>query len=358
MDILNLDDLQPLAKEKLSDMVYGYISSGADDEVTLRENQSAYEHIKLRPRMLVDVSNVDLSTEVLGTSIKFPIMLAPVAMHQLVHEEGELATARAAGKLGTLMTLSSMASSSMEEVAEVATGPRWYQLYCLNDREFTKTLIKRAEASGYKALVVTVDTPRLGRREADIRNQFHLPPGVKLKNLEGLPMADLPEEQMASALALYASTMLDRSLTWESLDWMRQTTDLPIIIKGVLTAEDARLAVKHGVDGIMVSNHGGRQLDGVSATIEALPEVVDAVDDKMDVFLDGGIRRGTDVFKALAIGAKAVSIGRPYIWGLALDGEAGVRKVLAMLHEELELAMALSGCPTIADIDSTRIKLP
>jgi len=357
LDVVNLEELQPLARQKLDPMAYDYIASGAENEWTLRENKEAYRRIKLRPRVLVDVSKQDLSTEVLGARVKLPILLAPVAMHQLACLEGELATARAAGTLGVPYVLSTLSSYSLEDVAQASSGPRWFQLYCFKDREVTKTLVRRAEQHGYDALVVTVDAPEVGRREADIRNQVHLPPGIVLKNLEGLAMPDLPEALHTSALAAYAASMLDDTLTWSSIDWLRSITSLPIVLKGIHTAQDAKLAVEHGVAGIIVSNHGGRQLDGVPATIEILPEVVEAVGGQLEILVDGGVQRGTDVLKALAIGAQAVLIGRPYIWGLALNGEAGVKRVLSMLKEELELAMALAGCPTIADIGRDLVEL-
>lgn len=358
MDVVNLEELQPLARQKLDPMAYDYIASGAEDEWTLRENKDAYRRIKLRPRVLVDVSKQDVSTEVLGTRVALPVLLAPVAMHRLACPEGELASARAAEALGALLVLSTLSSYSLEEVAQAANGPRWFQLYCFKDRQVTKTLVQRAQANGYEAIVVTVDTPKLGRREADIRNQFHLPEGVVLKNLEGLAMPDMPEALHASALAAYAASMLDDTLNWSSIEWLRSVTPLPIVLKGIHTAQDAKLSAEHGAAGIIVSNHGGRQLDGVPATIDILPEVVDAVGGQLEILVDGGVRRGTDVLKALALGARAVLIGRPYIWGLALDGQAGVKRVLSMLKEELALAMALAGCPTIADIKRDLVVLP
>ncbi len=358
MNVVNLDELQPLAREKLDPLAYDYIASGAEDEVTLRENRDAYRRIRLRPRVLVGVAKVDLTTSVLGTEVSLPVQLAPVAMHQLAHPEGELAVARAAAAQRTVMVLSTLATHSLEEVAAAAEGPRWYQLYCFKDRAVTRALVERAEASGYGALVVTVDTPRLGRREADIRNQFHLPPGLSLKNLAEVALPDLPEAMHASALAVYAASMLDAGLDWDAIDWLRSITALPIVLKGIHTAEDARLAAEAGVAGVVVSNHGGRQLDGVPATVEMLPEVVEAAGDRLEVLLDGGVRRGTDVLKPPAIGARAVRIGRPYVWGLALGGEAGVKKVLAMLREELELAMALAGCPSLDRVGPALVRLP
>lgn len=358
MDVVNIDELQPLAKEKLEPMIYDYIAGGAEDEITLFENEAAFQRIQFRPRVMVDVSQQDLSTEVLGDKVNFPILLAPTAMHCLVHEEGELATARAAAALGTIMTLSTVATYNIEEVAEATDAPKWFQLYCFKDREATKFLVQRAEAAGYKALCLTVDTPRVGRREADVRNGFHLPPGIVIKNLDTYEkFKDFPQDQQTSIVAAFINTMFENALTWGDIEWLRSITKMPILLKGVLTAEDAKLSVEHGVDGLIVSNHGGRQLDGVPATIQALPEVVEAVEGKLEVLVDGGIRRGSDVLKALALGAKAVMIGRPYVWGLALNGEAGVKRVLSILREELEVAMALAGCPTIKDIHPGIVQL-
>lgn len=358
MDILNLDELQPLAKEKLPQMVFDYIAGGSEDGISMRENEMAFGRIQFRPRTMVDVSHQDLSTEVLGDKISFPIMLAPTALHRLVHEDGELATARAAAALNTVMTLSTVASQSIEDVAAEADGLKWFQLYCFKEREASKYLVERVEAEGFKAICLTVDTPRMGRREADIRNSFHLPPGVVIKNFDTYEkFKDLDPELLSSMVAAFVNTMFENALTWKDIEWLRSITKLPILLKGILTREDATLAVEHGVDGIIVSNHGGRQLDGVSATIEALPEVVEAVQGRAEVLMDGGVRRGSDVLKALALGAKAVMIGRPYVWGLALNGEAGIKRVLSILREELEIAMALAGCPTIDDIDSSIVQM-
>jgi 4-hydroxymandelate oxidase len=352
---VNLQEYEPLARERLPAESFGFIAGGAEDEVTLRENRAAFERIQLRPRVLVDVSRVDPSTEVLGQRIEFPVMLAPVALQRLAHEDGELATARAAADAGTVMVLSTVASYSVEEVAGACEGPRWLQLYFNRDRGFTERLVRRAEASGFSALCVTLDVPWLGRREADVRNNFQLPPGVIPKNLVG--EIDFQAQNVGSLLAP-SSSLVDPSLTWDDIDWVNSLTSMRLALKGILTAEDARLAVERGAEVIIVSNHGGRQLDGVPAAIEALPEVVQAVDGRAEVLLDSGVRRGTDVVKALALGAKAVLIGRPYVWGLAVDGEAGARRVLSLLRYETELAMALAGCPTVAEIDGRRVRLP
>ncbi len=358
MDPINVSDYEPIARERMEPSAWDYYRSGSDDEVTLRETRAAYERIQLRPRVLVDVSHCDLATTVLGTPVSMPILVAPTAYHCLANEEGECATARGAGAANTLMVVSTLATRPLDDVARAATGPLWFQLYVYRDRAVSEDLVRRAEASGYRALVLTVDTPRLGRRERDIRNGFGLPPGLHLANFAG-KYADEPSLQPGeSGLAAYVSSLFDTSLTWEALEWLRSVTSLPVLVKGILTAEDAHLAIEHGAAGIVVSNHGGRQLDGVPPTIQALPEVVEAVGGRCEVYLDGGIRRGTDVLKALALGARAVLVGRPVLWGLAARGEDGVRHVLDLLRTELELAMALAGRPTLASIDRSVVRLP
>jgi isopentenyl diphosphate isomerase/L-lactate dehydrogenase-like FMN-dependent dehydrogenase len=292
--------------------------------------------------VLVDVSACDLRTTVLGTRVSMPILVAPMAFHGLAHPEGECETARAAGESGTLMVTSTTSNRSLEEIAAAAGGPLWFQLYTYGGFEISASLVKRAEVAGYRAIVLTVDLPRVGRRERDIRNNFNLPSRLFEGNFAGI---DIPDDTFVT-------------LTWESIAWLRGVTSLPIVIKGILTAEDAQLAAEHGVDGIVVSNHGGRQLDTTLPAIEALPEVVEAVAGRCEVYMDGGIRRGTDVLKALALGARAVLLGRPVLWGLAANGAAGVRHVLEMLRDELELAMVLSGRPTLASIDRSLVRLP
>ncbi|KAH9305811.1 hypothetical protein KI387_010215, partial [Taxus chinensis] len=302
----------------------------------------------LRPRVLVDSSHVDLSTNILGYKISAPIMIAPTSMHKLAHPEGELATARAAADAGTIMVLSSSSTSTVEEVAATSDAVRFFQLYIYKDRNISAEILRRAERSGYKALVLTVDAPKLGNREADIRNKF-----VPSVNLEGIEDIDTGN---GSGFASLAAQTLDNSFSWKDIKWLQSITNLPILIKGILTAEDAELAIQVGAAGIVVSNHGGRQLDFASASITSLEEVVHAVRGRVPVLFDGGIRRGTDVFKALALGAQAVLVGRPVIFGLAAQGESGVKKVLEMLHDELELAMTLCGCPSLNDITRSHVQ--
>ena len=332
-------EYEELACPRVQPPHWDFYTGGCDDEVTLRANRTAFERIRLRPRMLVDVSNIDTSTTALGTPVSMPILIAPTAQHGLAHREAECATARAAGKAGTIMTASTSSTRSLEEIAEAATGPLWFQLYVYPTLETGERLVRRAEAAGYKAIVVTVDLPRLGNRERDKRSGFVI-------SFEG----NYVNEQVIEGRSKIA-------FTWDKLAWLRSITSLPILLKGILTAEDALLAVEHGVDGLIVSNHGGRQLDGVLSGIESLPEVVEAVNGCCEVYMDGGIRRGTDVLKALALGARAVLVGRPILWGLAVNGEAGVSHILEILRSELELAMVLSGRPTIASIDRSLVKL-
>src|SRR5579875_220816 len=351
MDLVNLADYERAAREKLPQMAYDYYASGACDEITLAENIEAYRRIKLLNRVLVDVERRDLSTTVLGQPVEMPILIPPMAFQRMAHDEGELATARAAGSLGTIMTLSTFSNCSLERVAAVATAPLWFQLYVHRDRAVTESLVKRAEQAGYSALVVTVDAPFLAGRERDARNRFRLPPGLTAENLMVAEGRDLSEQVDSSALVAYFAARLDPALTWKDIEWLRSLTGLPVVLKGIMRADDALAALQCGASAIVVSNHGGRQLDSVPATIAVLPEIVEAVDGRLEVLLDGGVRRGTDVVKALALGARAVLCGRPVLWGLAVAGEQGVRDVLSLLRAELDCAMALCGCNSVGGID-------
>lgn len=320
--------------------------------ITLRANRSAFQDYRLLPKILVDVKQPNLKTTVLGSEVDMPICIAPTAIQRLAHPLGEIATARAAAKFRTLMTLSSVSTTSLEEVASstIPGAPRWFQLYIYKDRSITLKLIQRAEAAGYRAIVLTVDTPILGRREADLRNLFALPPHLKLGNFEGgLGSQPVGVKQQGSALNSYFAQQIDDQLTWTStIPFIRENVgpDMKIIVKGVLTAEDALIACDLGVDAIWVSNHGARQLDTVPATTEVLEEITTACANHhrdVEIYVDGGFTRGTDVLVALALGARAVFIGRPVIWGLSHDGEQGVVQVLQLLKDELSLAMKLSG---------------
>jgi 4-hydroxymandelate oxidase len=332
-----LADFEPLAKAKMLAMGWEYITAGAGDELTVRWNKEAYQRIRLRPRVLVDVSKVDTRVTLLGQEHPFPILLAPTAAQKLTHAEGELATARGAGAAGTTMVLSSFSNTSLEEVAAVAKSPLWFQLYAQTDHGFTRELVERAEARGYHALCLTVDSPISGARNREKRADVKLGP---LPNLKGLQTF---------------GSVLDAALTWKDVEWLLSFAKIPLLVKGVLNPDDADRAVKAGVAGIMVSNHGGRNLDTVPATIDALPQVADKVAGRVPVFVDGGIRRGTDVLKALALGANAVLIGRPYLYGLGAAGEAGVTKVVNILQREFQMAMMLTGRTNIGSIDRSVI---
>lgn len=354
---VNVLDFEALAKEKMTPSAYDYYAGGAEDEVTLAQNREGFRRIALRPRVLMGTERVSTGTQILGLPLPFPIGLAPTAFNKLGHPDGELAAARAAGRAGTLMCCSTIASMTIEDIAAVATGPLWFQLYVYRDREVTRDLVHRAEAAGCRALILTVDTPHLGRRERDMRCGFTLPADVGIRNLERYGTPEALRWAQTSSFFEYVHKLLDASLTWESVDWLRSVTKLPLLIKGILTPEDAALAIEHGASAIVVSNHGGRQLDGALATIDALPAVAGRVAGRVPILLDGGVRRGTDVFKALACGARAVLIGRAYLWGLASDGEAGVSRVLEMLSAELEMTMALAGCRSISDISPAHVAL-
>jgi len=353
MEPVNVFELEALAREKLSRQAYDYYAGAAHDEVTLRENRAAYDRLALRYRVLVDVSRRDPSVSVLGQPVAMPILVAPTAFHRLATPEGELATARAAGAAGTVMILSTLSTTPVEEVVAAAGGPVWFQLYVYRDRRVTEGLVRRAEAAGCRALVLTVDAPLLGRRERDVRNRFRLPPGLAVANMLAEGYGEVPPAAADSGLAAYVADLLDPSLSWRDVAWLRSLTDLPLLVKGIVRPDDALRAADAGAAGVVVSNHGGRQLDTSPATIDVLPEVADALaghGHRIEVLMDGGIRRGTDVLKALALGARAVLVGRPVLWGLAAEGEAGVARVLRILREELDLAMALAGAPTVADV--------
>jgi isopentenyl diphosphate isomerase/L-lactate dehydrogenase-like FMN-dependent dehydrogenase len=341
---INLLDYEALAQQRLQPAIWDYFQGGSEDEVTMRANRASFDRFYLRPRVLVDVNTIDMRTTVLGMPVSMPVLVAPTASHKLAHPDGECATARGAGEAGTIMIVSTSATCSAAEVAEAATAPLWFQLYSHHTLETTGKLVKLVEAAGYRAIVLTVDSPYLGRRERDLHNQFILGQHVSMANFSNKNASASPSSRH----------LVD---TWETVDWLRSMTALPILLKGILTAEDARLAAERGIDGIVVSNHGGRQLDGAIASLDALPEVVEAVAGRCEVYVDGGIRRGTDVLKALALGARAVLLGRSILWGLAVNGQEGVHHVLELLRAELELAMALSGRPTLASIDRSLLKV-
>jgi len=347
---MNLLELEALAKPRLPAAVFDYFAGGAHDEITLSENRRAFDAIALRPRVLVDVSRRDLSTELLGQTLAFPILVAPMALQRMAHGDGELATARATASLKTVLTVSTLSSVTVEDIRQACALAPWFQIYVHQERALTEAMLQRVAACGYGALVLTVDTPVLGRRERDVRNTFQPPPGVAFANMMAGKGATTGSSEKDSALAMYFAARHDASVTWKDLDWIRRVCPLPLVLKGVMRGDDAKRARDHGVSALIVSNHGGRQLDTTLATIRAVAEVAEGAGPDVPVLLDGGVRRGTDVLKAIALGARAVLIGRPILWGLALDGEAGAARVLTTLRDELDTAMALCGCATLADI--------
>lgn len=359
-EYITVADFENRTSEVMPTVLFDRLLGKLGDPVWLTNtiNVRAFDEIRLRPRVMVDISNRDLSTNVLGHNLNFPVIIASAGPQQRAHPEGELASARAAGSEGVVVGLSNASSYSIEEVADAASGPLWFQLYFFQDREINRTLIRRAEQAGYSAIILTVDIKRegglVGRMISSAHNysyDYAMEPGRNLKNLEGIDVPDLPR------IDNFAESF-DPTLNWSHLEWLRSVTKLPIIIKGIQTAEDARLCVEHGVDALVVSNHGGYALQGTQGTIEMLPEVVDAVGGRLEVLMDGGIRRGSDVLKALALGAKAVLIGRAVFWGLAVSGEEGVQKVLQILRDELFVAMGLCGVANIRDIDRSLVVTP
>jgi isopentenyl diphosphate isomerase/L-lactate dehydrogenase-like FMN-dependent dehydrogenase len=340
---LNVWDYEQLAAHMLEPGPHGYYAGGAGDEVTLRDNVRAYRRWQLRPRVLVDVAGCTTATTVLGHDVSMPLLVAPVAFQRVAHPDGEVGMAHAAHATGTLMTLSTLSTTPPEQVAETGVA-RWFQLYVFRDEGLTRELVERARAAGFTALVLTVDTPVLGRRERDHRTGFAIPPEITVAAFGSGGIT--PAEAFAQ---------MSESVSWHDVERLVAEAGLPVLVKGVLTAEDARLACEHGAAGIVVSNHGGRQLDGVAATIDALPEVVEAVDGRVEVLVDGGVRRGGDVIKALALGARAVLAGRAPLWGLAVGGEAGARHVLELLRAEILLALKLVGCASPSDVSRDRV---
>lgn len=340
-DPVNVGDYELLAEQALDEGSFGYFAGGAGDEHTLRSNREAFDRWRLRPRTLVDVSSVSTATTVLGNEVAMPILTAPVAYQRMAHPDGEAAVARAAAAVGTIMCLSTFSTIGFADVVGAAPGAlRWFQLYWHPDRGVTRAILDQAREAGFSAVVFTVDVPVLGRRERDLRTGFTLEPGYRIETY-GSAFGDLGA--LTQALA---AELIDSSLSWRDLEWLHHAAGMPVLAKGILTAEDAVLAADHGCAGVVVSNHGGRQLDRAVASLDALPEAVDAVGDRIEVLMDGGVRRGTEAAIALALGARAVLVGRPIVWGLAAGGENGVRHVLELLRDELAQALALLGCPT------------
>jgi len=330
-ELFTLFDFEEPARGNMSAMAWEYLACGAADEITLRWNRESFEQIKLNPRVLVDVAKLDTTVELLGQTLPFPILLAPVGLQGLYHPEGEIAAVRGAGDAGATYVISSYSTTTLEKITAAASGPTWFQLYLQPERAFTKDLVQRAEAAGCKALCVTVDLPVLGVRNRMDRVRFAVPPDLSCphmtKDFTGFPV------------------------TWDDVDWLMSFAKLPVLLKGILNPDDADIAVEHGVAGIIVSNHGARDLDSTPATIEALPHVADRIAGRIAVLMDGGIRRGTDVLKAIALGANSVLIGRPFAFGLGAAGSEGVTLVVDILRKEFEIAMALTGRPAISSID-------
>lgn len=372
----SITDLRQAAKRRLPKAVFDYMDGAAEDEITLKRNRTDFFRYELLPRYLVDVEHVDLSTSLLGTTINVPFVLAPTGMSRLFHHTGERAVAKAAQKVRTMYSLSSMATTSIEDIAEATDTPKMLQLYVWRDRGILKEFMQRAKASNYTALCLTVDFPTAGQRERDLRNGFTVPPEIRLSNildtlfrpgwlwhfltsphmsLENVRSHATAAENLFSVIE-YTTSQFDPSLTWRDLEWMIREWNGPFAVKGILSADDARRAVETGVTAVIVSNHGGRQLDHAPTPVSVLPEIVDAASDQVDIILDGGIRRGTDVIKALSLGARAVMIGRAYLFGLGAGGEAGVDRALQLLTEEIKRSLMLIGCPSVQELDERYVK--
>jgi len=356
LDPLDLERLEAAARARLDPPVYDYIAGGADAEHTVAGNLAAWSRLALRPHVLRDVAKVSTATTLLGSEVPVPLLVAPMAYHRMADPEGEAASAAGAAAAGAPYVLSTQATMSVEEVALAAPGAvRWFQVYVVRDRGWTAELVARAAAAGYRALVLTVDVPLLGNRLRDLRNNFRLPTGLKPANA---PPAGAARQRELAADVLAQAGQFDPSLTPETIGWLAERSGLPVVVKGVLRGDDAVACLDAGAAGVVVSNHGGRQLDTVVATADALAEVVAAVGDRAEVYVDGGVRRGTDVVKALALGARAVLVGRPVLWGLAVGGAAGVERVLSGLAGELRLAMALCGAVTVEELTPDLIAGP
>lgn len=353
--LLNISDYARSARATLPKGVLDYYEGGALDEITLRENTAGWDRLKLYYHVLAGVGPRGMRTTVLGQSISMPIAIAPTAFHKLACVEGEIAAAKAAKAAGTLFILSSLSNTAMEAVFPEATSPRWFQLYIYRGREITRALVQRAEAAGAEAIVLTVDAPGLGTRERDMRNRFTLPDGLCVENLSPLGKGKMPEVS-GSGLAAYVRDNFKSDLSFDDLDWLCGCTRLPVVVKGVCRGDDAKKCVEHGAKALVVSNHGGRQLDTAPATCEVLPQVAEAVGDGCEIYVDGGIRRGSDVLKAIALGARAVLIGRPILWGLTVAGEQGATHALEILRRELDEAMLLCGCTKLSDIKASLLR--
>ena len=377
----NVEDYRGLAHKRLPRAVIDFIEGGAEDEITISRNRAGFENIHIIPRILTDVSVRNISTTILGTPVSSPIVLCPVGLATLAHPMGEVAAGIAAANKGIISTYSSSSSWNLEDIAAASSGVKWFQLYIWKDRKLTAEIVERARKAGYTALVLTVDVPISARRERDLRNGFTIPPRPRLNQMGDLfqhfgwfyaqlkseisghkmSMGNFTPENVGMRTRLkmleVVNELFDPSITWKDVAWLKSIWKGPVVIKGVMRPEDAKLAVKAGADAIWISNHGGRQLDGVSGTIEVLPEIVNAVKGKAEIYLDGGVRRGSDIVKAIALGANACMIGRPYMYGLAANGAAGVESIIKILEIEMDATMALMGRPTIASLDSSSVRI-
>jgi L-lactate dehydrogenase (cytochrome) len=376
---INIEDLRARARRRLPRALFDFVDGGGEDEWSVRENRAAFERITFRPRVLVDVSKRDQTTTVLGQKLATPVVCAPTGMPGLLWPRGEIEAARAAAKMGSIYTLATRATCSIEEVAEAANGHVWFQVYVWQDREMTRQLVERAAAAGAKAMFLTVDVQVVSQRERDLRNGFTTPPKITFRNatdtlrrvdwlwrmLRGPKITDRNFMGLSTRaggddlvrLGGYVNSLYDSSVNWDDFRWFRSLWNGPLVIKGITTAEDARKAADYGADGIVVSNHGGRQLDYLPASIDVLPEIVDAIGDRAEVLLDSGVRRGSDVVKALALGARACMVGRPYLWGLASGGQSGVERTFSILNSEIDRTLALIGRPKLADLDPSALRL-
>jgi len=378
-NVVSIDDLREPARRRLPRFVFDFVDGGAEDEITLNRNRKSFEKVFFRPRVLVDVSKRNTATTVLGEQVALPVVLAPVGLTIFASRHGELAVARAAGREGAIFVVSTSSGYSIEEVASVATKSLWFHLHLCRSREVNTALVQRAQNAGYHALCITVDDVVVGKRERDLRNDITLPPHITLKKmievlrhprwlydyLFGPPFVlknftglETTQGKSARELLDYARHELNNpSTSWDDVAWLRKLWQGPLVIKGIMTVDDALKAVEYGVDGIVVSNHGGRQLDGQLAPIEILPQITEAVNGRAEIFIDGGIRRGTDVVKAIALGARACLVGRPYIFGLAAGGEAGVAKALQIFRDEIDRTLALIGCRSLTEVDSSTVRI-
>jgi 4-hydroxymandelate oxidase len=352
---ISIQELDKQAAKKLPKPVYDFYAGGSGDEISLGDNISSYREIKLKNRVLVDVSNPGLSTTLLGQQITFPVLIAPMAFQRLAHPDGERAVVSASGESGTIMIASTLSSVPLADICAQTDIPPWFQLYIYKDRAVTRNLVTLAYEAGFQALVVTVDAPVYGKRERELRGGFELPPQFEMKHLADAGLKISADMENAAG---YLSSLLDPGLTWKDIEWLRSISPMPVLLKGILSKEDAVIALENEVAAIIVSNHGGRQLDTAAAPIEVLPEIAEAVDKGMTILIDGGIRRGTDIVKAIALGADAVLIGRPVLWALAVRGRQGVLSLLEMLKSELAQTMALCGCTSIKNIEPGIIRRP